>query len=131
MTDPFSRSETWVYGSMPKTIIEYEDGETEIQPKYPIIIINNVEVTNQNNLTMDYDTKEYIPQINIEIYSDRSDYLDSISDEIIEIIKDNNSSFTSIGIYNVNINGDSIDFNVSRSGLKIFSRNLSLIYEVQ
>jgi len=130
--DPKERSETWIYGSMPKTVIEYEnnDGDTEIQPSYPMIIINNVELSNQENHTLDYDTKEYIPQINIDIYSDRSDYLDSITDNIVELISDNNSSFTDIGIYNIKIINDNVNYDLSRSGLKIFNRTLSFVYEV-
>ncbi len=130
--DPKERSITWIFGSIPKNLIEYENGDStiEINKAYPIIIINNIEVGNQINHSINYTAKEYNPMISINIFSDRSDYLDSISNEVIETILESDSSFSNIGLFNINIISDNVDFNLSRSGLKIFNRELTISFEV-
>ena len=129
ITDPKDRGTLWFYGSHPKWIIEATE-EAELKENYPLVIMPNIEVTNQNNLTMDYSAKEYVPQITTEIFSDRNDYLDIITENITQIILDNESFLTSIGIYNIKISSDNVDPNTTRDGLKIYHRILSFTFEV-
>ena len=129
ITDPKARSVLWVYGSKPKWIIEATE-EQELKENYPLVIIPNIEITNQMNYTMDYSAKEYMPQITIEIFSDRNDYLDTITENIHQIILDNETFLTSTGIYNIRIDNDNVDPNTTRAGLKIYHRILSFTFEV-
>ena len=126
--DPKARNELWVYGSQPKWFIE-GTSESEINDKYPILIIPNSTINNQENYTLDYSAKQYTPQIVFEVYSDRNDYLDDITDNINQIILDNESFLKDCGIYNIKISNDSINPE-TRGGLKIFHRILGISFEV-
>jgi len=129
VVDPKSRSQVWVYGSKPKWILEATE-ETELKDNYPLVIIPNVEINSQENFTMDYSAKEYVPQIAVEIFSERNDYLDDVTESIHQIILDNETFLTSIGINNIKIANDNVDPNTTRDGLKIFHRILSFNFEV-
>jgi len=126
--DPKDRSTLWVHGSQPKWIIEGTE-EADLAESYPIVIIPNIVVPSQENFTMDYSAKQYMPQIAMEIYSDRNDYLDDITENIHQIILDNESFLTSVGINNIKINNDNVNPE-TRSGLKIFHRLFSFTFEV-
>ena len=128
VTDPKSREKLWVYGSQPKYIIE-ENDDSGLAENYPVIVLPNVEVSEQTNFTLNYSAKEYLPMITIEIFSDRNDYLDTISNDIHQIILDNETFFSSIGIYNVRITNDNVS-PLTRNGLKIFHRIVGITFEV-
>ena len=129
ITDPKERGVTWVYGSQPKWIINSTDS-TELKENYPIVIIPNIEVANQENYTLDYSAKQYVSQNTIEIYSERNDYLDDVTESIMQIVLDNETFFTSIGLHNLKITTDNVEPAITRDGLKIFHRLINFDYEV-
>lgn len=130
LTDPKNRNETFIFGSYPEWHINDESYSTgEIKDKYPLVIINNPMISDFENHTMDYKTSDNSIDIAVEIFSDRNDYLDTLSDNILYILLNDIQSATNVGLHNMTILNDSYT-PYFRNGVKIHSRSYTIRYDI-
>lgn len=129
LTDPKARDKTFIYGTYPDKLItdESDVSEEEIKSEYPIIIVNNTEIPDSSNLTADDYTKEITINIMIEIFSERNDYLDQLSDDIISILYANESFYSDVGLYDMVINTDNPEPDL-KSGVVIKERSINVTF---
>jgi hypothetical protein len=127
LTDPKSRNKTFIYGSAPDKILsdDTDSSEEEIKAEYPIIIVNNTEIPDSSNITDDSYTKELVINIMIDILSDRNDYLDVITDDIINILYANETFYSDCGLYDMVINTNNNEPEL-KSAIVIKSRSINV-----
>lgn len=134
VTDPKARGQTFVFGQAPDWFVgesndsSYSVDEEETKLRYPIIVVNNVTVSDFENQTLDYETSQLSSNVVIEIYSDRNDYLDKLSDEVLYTLYNNVQTNTSAGLHNMQIMNDAYNF-FMRGGVKVHSRTYSIRFD--
>jgi len=130
LVDPKQRGELFVFGQYPEWhISDRNDSDEELKKRYPLIIITNPVLTDFENQTLDYLTSENSINVNIEIYSDRNDYLDLLTDNILYILLNSVQTSARAGLHNMQILNDSYSM-YQRSGLKIHSRVFNIRFDV-
>lgn len=130
LTDPKVRNEVFVFGQNPSwNITDSEFGGEEIKLKYPIVCIENPTISDFENSTLDYQSGEYSVNLVIDIFSDRSDYLDRLSDDVLYILLNNVQTNTSAGLHNMQILNDSYQ-QLNRSGVSIHNRTFTIRFDV-
>ncbi len=134
LIDPKNRGEVFVFGQHPEWFIgesngsEYSSNEEEIKNKYPLVVVNNITISDFENKTLDYDTSEFSSNVVIEIYSDRNDYLDKLSDDVLYILYNNVQTNTLVGLHNMQILNDAVN-QFNRSGVKVHSRVFTIRFD--
>jgi hypothetical protein len=130
LVDPKSRGENFIFGSYPDWHIgDNEVSDEELKSKYPLVIIENPTMTDNEAITCDYETS--IGSINIvfDIFSERNDYLDKLTDEIQFILLNNIQTNAQTGLHNMSIINDSYTHYL-RSGLKMHNRTFTVRFDI-
>lgn len=129
--DPKLRGTNFVFGQYPEWLIgEESDSSTEtIKKMYPTIIVQNPTITDFDNYTMDYETSQFSVNLNIEIFSERNDYLDRLSDDILFVLYNNVQTNADAGLHNMKIINDTYN-HYERSGVCIHNRIFTIRFDV-
>ena len=129
--DPKLRNTTFVYGQYPQELIGDEsDSNTEtIRRMYPLIIVQNPTISDWDNKTLDYETTQFSVNINVEIFSERNDYLDRLSDDVLFVLYNNVQTNASAGMHNMKIVNDSYQ-QYERGGLNIHNRLFTVRFDI-
>jgi len=128
VSNPKGSSGKLVWSSYPSNELSDSDSEDEISSEYPIIVIPPI--TEYYEKVSMKNCRDYIIPFSIEIYSDRSDYLMQLSDDIGYQLEQNEDTLYSAGLKNITqVNSDYDSF--MRSAVKIHYKRMSYegIYE--
>jgi hypothetical protein len=116
LTNPKGYTGKWIWSSYPDEELTRSDQDEEIKSDYPIIVLKPITERYSNDTLRKM--REYTIPITIEIYSDRSDYLSILSDDIGYIIEDSEDTFNTLGLDGfIQVGSDYSHF--TRSGVKI------------
>jgi hypothetical protein len=131
VADPKLRGTTFVFGQYPQELIGDESGSNSetIKSIYPLVIVQNPTITDFDNYTMDYETSQFSVNLNIEVFSERSDYLDRLSDDILFVLYNNVQTNAEVGLHNMKIVNDSY-VPYERNGVNIHNRIFTIRFDV-
>jgi hypothetical protein len=126
--DPKARGIKWVWSAYPDEEIKYTGSTETIKGQYPIIVIDPV-LPSSESITVDQNMRNYVIPFTITVYSERSDNLDSIHDNIDDIVYNRFATLTKAWITNVKLT--SSDYNYfMRGGVKVHYKTLNYEAEV-
>jgi len=115
ITDPRNRyKKHWIHASMPNINAKGFNG-------YPFIVLR-IDI-NEENKSFDVDTSNKVFRILLQIYSDEATEVDSISNQIFSLFKDD----TKLSFQAKEVSSSPINYDFDMNGKKIIFRNLGII----
>lgn len=128
VSDPKHRSIKWVWSAYPDEELENANEAETIKEQYPLIVIEPV-LPSHEPIVLDQNMRGYTIPFSINVFSDRSDHLDAIHDNVDKILYDNTSALFKTGITNITLVSSSYDY-FMRSGVKVHHKTLDYEAEV-
>ncbi|MHA2202183.1 MAG: hypothetical protein ACW991_00705 [Candidatus Hodarchaeales archaeon] len=118
--DPRNK-DTWVRAAFPDEIAESKD-------LYPIIILNPINASDSEPLSVNYAVKTFALELNVEIYALNPEDLDSLSDQVLLAIESNEATLYDSGIYNFELSNVDSD-TINRGEIRIYRKTIEWNFE--
>lgn len=121
-TDPNGRSK-WIYSSFPDAIAQDKNS-------YPLIVVNPIETTDSEPITITFGTKTFAMRTVIEVYSTNNEELDDVVDSVFAAIESNESTLAVQNIYNF-VLSSSLPDTIERGKIRVHRKTLEWDFEFQ
>jgi len=122
LTDPAGRTGVkWIWGAFPVKIINDKDS-------YPFVVVEPISLSSSEDYSF---TKEVVTAtVSVSIFTVDPDQLDTLSDDVIDIIYDNASTFGDYAMEVLDVVGTSYAHQVKSKSFRVHARTIRFSFKV-
>ena len=120
IVDPKSRGVKWLFGS-------YPNPESKDFCGWPVVIIESPDI-NVNHFSIGKQLRQWPIAMKIAVFTDWSEHADTISDEIITILRNNELVLEQGGLYKFKVTSTPIGYD-DVNGNRIYGKSIRIAFE--
>ncbi|HEX69583.1 MAG TPA: hypothetical protein ENG10_04745 [Candidatus Bathyarchaeota archaeon] len=113
LVDPKNRGVKWIFGT-------YPDTKSKRFPGWPVVVIESPDVR-LNHMSVGKSLKEWPIRIRIAVYTDWAEHADSIADQVVTILRQNEANLEQEGLYNFKVTASPIEA-INLEGNRIYGK---------